>query len=155
VRPCQGRSRGFKSRFPLQRRHSQEVRQRSAKPLFSSSNLDAASSYFRYLALIFLPVEKPLVHVNIKVNIVTDILPQGSNPPGPPSGGVRAGSWFYGRLVYPASWLKNSLKLMLSSQWPTIRLQRRKPVGVKLGETGLRNHSLTKLAAKSRFTLSS
>jgi hypothetical protein len=37
---------GFESRFPLheKRRHSQAVRQRSAKPPFSSSNLDAASS---------------------------------------------------------------------------------------------------------------
>jgi hypothetical protein len=65
VRPCQGRSRGFKSRFPLQRRHSQEVRQRSAKPLFSGSNPDAASSYSKYLALLSYLQKIPGIHIGI------------------------------------------------------------------------------------------
>ena len=63
--PCQGEGRGFESRLPLHLiftqelnvseyfyetlelkwRHSQVVRQRSAKPLFPSSNLGAASKY--------------------------------------------------------------------------------------------------------------
>ena len=54
--PCQGGGGGFEPRFPLhffngcvssfyaaKRHHSQAVRQRSAKPPFSSSNLDVAS----------------------------------------------------------------------------------------------------------------
>ena len=46
--PCQGECRGFESRLPLQVwRHSQVVRQRSAKPLFPSSNLGGASILFR------------------------------------------------------------------------------------------------------------
>ncbi len=40
------------SRSIFFRRHSQVVRQRSAKPLFTSSNLVAASSEFRRLWLI-------------------------------------------------------------------------------------------------------
>ena len=56
ARPCQGRGGGFEPRNPLQkmgttktralifiRRHSQVVRQRSAKPLRPSSNLGGAS----------------------------------------------------------------------------------------------------------------
>ena len=56
ARPCQGRGGGFEPRNPLQnrtrksfvsdfssRRHSQAVRQRSAKPLFPSSILGGAS----------------------------------------------------------------------------------------------------------------
>ena len=43
--PCQGGCREFESRFPLFLfgRHGQVVRQRSAKPLFPSSNLGGAS----------------------------------------------------------------------------------------------------------------
>ncbi len=65
ARPCQGRSRGFESRFPLQLprarpfprkglrvaapgwRRSQVVRQGSAKPPFGGSNPPGASSPFR------------------------------------------------------------------------------------------------------------
>ena len=43
--PCQGGGSEFEPRNPLHiRRHSQVVRQRSAKPLFPSSNLGGASS---------------------------------------------------------------------------------------------------------------
>ena len=42
--PCQGRCRGSESRLPLQFwYHRQVVRQRSAKPLFPSSNLGGTS----------------------------------------------------------------------------------------------------------------
>ena len=56
AQPCQGWGRGFESRFPLhffhlfiarQWRRSQEVRQRSAKPLYTGSNPVAASIYTR------------------------------------------------------------------------------------------------------------
>ncbi len=43
ARPCQGRGGGFEPRNPLQRRHSQAVRQRSATPLCPGSNPGDAS----------------------------------------------------------------------------------------------------------------
>jgi hypothetical protein len=51
----------------------------TAKPLFSSSNLDAASSYSKHLGYMpaFKSCEKSLANIPNKGSIIPDFLPQG------------------------------------------------------------------------------